>query len=150
MRFSIGHHDPVVHRRRHRLGRAFAVVVIVWSLIRTWIVWAMVGRYGLDPYLYFALDLSSATVAAFATPRMVFHFVDDRLRRALSWGIFNLVAFVVPDAYLFVGTHRLPWPLVMMVCTMVSATFAATAVGVRRRVRMVRAEQAAALAVVGT
>lgn len=138
VRFAVGHHDPVVHRRRHAMSGSFAVVVLAWSFVRTAVVWAMVGGYGLNPWLYLLLDLSSASVAAIATPRMVFHFVDDRLRRAAWWAGFNLAAFLLPDAYLFLGTRRLPLPLVLMVCTMVGVALVVTVLGLRRRVRAVR------------
>ena len=68
-------------------------------LVRTAIVWAAVGDYGLNPWLYLVLDLISASVDAVSTPRMVIRFVDDQYRKALQWAAVSLAAFVLPDVY---------------------------------------------------
>ena len=51
------HHDTATIRRRRRLSNTWALFVIGWSIIRTLIVWAAVGDYGLNPWLYLVLDL---------------------------------------------------------------------------------------------
>lgn len=135
MRLSLRHHDHAVQRRRERVGRAWAILVLLWSVARTLLVWATVGGYGLNPWLYFALDLASASVAAVATPRMICHFVDERRRRAASWAGFNLGAFLVPDAYIVLGSRRLPTTLLLLVCVVVTATLTTAIIGVRRKVR---------------
>ena len=39
---------------------------------------------------------------------MVLRFIDDRYKSAFKWGIVSLVAFVIPDIYIFEGTRTLP------------------------------------------
>ena len=60
MPLALHHHDPATLARRKLLSRTWAGVVVGWSLIRTLIVWAAVGDYGLNPWIYLAIDLASA------------------------------------------------------------------------------------------
>lgn len=89
-------HDAETLQRRKRLSRTWAGIVVVWSLIRTVIVWAAVGDYGLNPWIYLSLDLSSAIVDVLTTPRMVLSFIDDHFKQAIKWAFISLVAFIVP------------------------------------------------------
>jgi len=134
-------HDEATLRRRKHLSRTWAIIVVAWSLVRTVIVWAAVGDYGLNPWVYLALDLAAATVDAFTTPRMVLSFIDDRFKQAVKWAVISLVVFVIPDFYIFFGTRKLPHHLIVMLCLIIGLTLAVGVVGVVRRVRRGRAER---------
>ena len=41
------------------IARSWAGIVIAWAVIRTFIVWAAVGDYGLNTWIYLAIDLAS-------------------------------------------------------------------------------------------
>jgi hypothetical protein len=132
-------HDEATLRRRKHLSRTWAGIVVIWSLVRTVIVWAAVGEYGLNPWVYLALDLGAATVDAFTTPRMVLSFIDDRFKQAVKWAVISLVVFIIPDVYIFVGTRKLPHHLIIIVCSIIGLTLAAGVWGVVRRIRKGRA-----------
>ncbi len=134
-------HDAETLQRRKRLSRTWAGIVVVWSLIRTGIVWAAVGDYGLNPWIYLSLDLSSAIVDAFTTPRMVLSFIDDHFKQAIKWAFISLVAFIVPDLYIFLGTRTLPTRIIVVVCLIIGLTLTIGVIGVVRRVRRGRNER---------
>ena len=83
-------HSKETMRRRRRLSNTWAGVVLGWAFIRTLLVWAAVGDYGLNPWIYLAIDVSSAVVDALTTPRMVLNFIDERYRAAAGWGLIAL------------------------------------------------------------
>lgn len=145
MPLTLHHHDPATLARRKVLVRTWAGIVIGWSLIRTLIVWAAVGDYGLNPWIYLVIDLASACVDAVTTPRMVLCFVDDQYRKAVRWALISLVAFIVPDLYIFIGTRELPTRIIVVVCAIISVTLAVGVIGVMRKVRAGRAAKMAAL-----
>ena len=134
-------HDAETLQRRRRLSRTWAGIVVVWSLIRTVIVWAAVGDYGLNPWIYLSLDLSSAIVDAFTTPRMVLSFIDDHFKQAIKWAFISLVAFIVPDLYIFLGTRTLPTRIIVVVCLIIGLTLTVGVIGVVRRIRRGRNER---------
>ena len=138
---ALKHHDPAVLARRKVLARSWAAVVIGWAVIRTLIVWAAVGDYGLNPWLYLVLDLVSATIDAVSTPRMVIRFVDDQYRKALQWALISLAAFVMPDIYIFAGTRTLPRKLIAIIVAVITVTLLAAVIAVLRKVRKGREVQ---------
>jgi hypothetical protein len=122
MPLALHHHDPATLARRKVLVRTWAGLVIGWAVIRTLIVWAAVGDYGLNPWIYLAIDVASACVDAVTTPRMVLAFVDDQYKSAFKWAVISLVAFIVPDLYIFIGTRELPTRIIVIVCVIISLT----------------------------
>lgn len=134
-------HDAETLQRRKRLSRTWAGIVVVWSLIRTVIVWAAVGDYGLNPWIYLSLDLSSAIVDVLTTPRMVLSFIDDHFKQAIKWAFISLVAFIVPDLYIFLGTRTLPTRIIVVVCLIIGLTLTVGVIGVVRRIRRGRNER---------
>jgi hypothetical protein len=121
--------------------------MLAWSFTRTLLVWAAVGDYGLNPWIYLAIDLCSAVTDAITTPRMVISFIDDRYPQAAGWGLIALVAFIIPDVYIFLGTRRLPGSLIVIICAVIGATLLIGIVGVLRKIHKGRAERAAAVVV---
>ncbi len=145
MPLALHHHDPATLARRKVLVRTWAGLVIGWAIIRTLIVWAAVGDYGLNPWIYLAIDLASACVDAITTPRMVLSFVDDQYKSAAKWALISLVAFIIPDLYIFIGTRELPTRIIVVVCVIISITLSVGVIGVARKVRAGRAAKAAAV-----
>lgn len=127
------------------LSRTWAGVVVAWSLIRTLIVWAAVGDYGLNPWIYLAIDLSSACVDAITTPRMVLSFIDDHFRKATKWAFISLGAFIVPDLYIFLGTRTLPKRIIVLIVAIIVVTLTVGVFGIVRKIRVGRAARRACL-----
>jgi hypothetical protein len=137
-------HDAETLQRRKRLSRTWAGIVVAWSIIRTIIVWAAVGDYGLNPWIYLSLDLGAAIIDAMSTPRMVLSFIDDQYKRAFKWAVISLGVFVVPDIYIFFGTRKLPKTVIVVLCLIIGATLAIAVFGVVRKIQKGRAERSLA------
>jgi hypothetical protein len=134
-------HSPATLLRRRRLSNTWAGFVVSWSFIRTLLVWAAVGDYGLNPWIYLAIDLSCSIVDAITTPRMVLNFIDERYRSALWWGLIALAVFIIPDLYIFLCTRTLPTKLIVLICTIIGATLTIGIAGVIRKIHRGRTER---------
>lgn len=121
--------------RRRRLSITWAVIVVTWSLIRAVVVWAGLSQYGVNPWAYLVIDLASAGVDAFTTPKFVLALIDGKFRDAAKWGSFTLLAFVVPDIYIFKTTHELPRMVVVIICIVIAISLTVAVVGVVAKVR---------------
>ena len=141
MPFALKHHDPETLQRRKVLSRTWAGIVVAWAAIRTIIVWAALGDYGINPWIYLSIDLASAAVDAISTPRMVLSFVDDHYKQACKWALLTLVAFIIPDLYIFLGTKTLPKKVIIVLCLIILATLVIGVVSVVRKIRKGRAER---------
>lgn len=141
MPFALHHHDSETLQRRRRLSRTWAGIVVAWAGIRTIIVWAALHDYGINPWIYLSLDLASAITDAITTPRMVLDFIDDRFKRAVKWALISLVAFIIPDLYIFLGTRTLPKRIIVALILIILITLAVGVIAVVRKVRKGRAER---------
>ena len=138
------HHSAETLHKRLVLTRVWAGVVIVWSVLRTIIIWAALGDYGFNPWIYLAIDLVCATIDAITTPRMLLYFIDSRYKLAVKWFVVSLVAFVIPDVYIFVGTRSLPGQVIVVLCSVIFVMSALAAISIIRKIRKGRAELARA------
>lgn len=136
-------HDAETQRKRKSVTRAWAIAVMSWAFVRTLIVWAALGGYGLNPWIYLVIDLCCAAIDAFTTPKMVLDFIDGHYWAAVGWAVVSLVAFLTPDAYIFFGTRSLPPSLVIIVAAVIGITMSAAVISVMRKVRAGRSELAA-------
>jgi hypothetical protein len=133
------HHSVETLRKRQLLSRLWATVVVAWAVIRTAIIWAALSDYGFNPWIYVSIDLVCTTVDAVTTPHMVLRFIDERYKSAVAWGIVSLVAFVIPDIYIFVGTRTLPTNVIVILVSVITAMLCLAVFGVIRKVRKGRA-----------
>jgi hypothetical protein len=129
------HHSVETLRKRQLLSRLWAVVVVAWAVIRTVIIWAAVGDYGFNPWIYVSIDLVCTTIDAVTTPHMVLRFIDERYKSAVKWGIVSLVAFVIPDVYIFVGTRTLPTNVIVVLCAVIGSMSCIAVYSIVRKVR---------------
>jgi hypothetical protein len=127
--------DADKQRKRAAVSRAWAIAVMSWAFVRTLIVWAALGDYGLNPWVYLVIDLCCAAIDAVTTPRMVLNFIDGHYRSAVGWAVVSLVAFLTPDAYIFLGTRSLPVKLVIIVAIIIGITMSAAVISVLRKIR---------------
>lgn len=137
-------HSEATLRRRRRLSLTWAGLAISWALVRATVAWAVLGDYGLNPWIYLAIDLASACIDAYTTPRMVISFVDRQYKQAVIWATASLVVFIIPDLYLFVGTGRLPHRVIFIMVGIITLTFSLAVLSVVRKVRQARRDRAAA------
>ena len=122
-------------RRRRRLSMTWAIVVVLWSLVRAVVVWAALSEYGVNPWAYRAIDLASAAVDGFTTPRFVLALIDTKYHDAAKWGSLTLLAFVVPDIYIFKTTHELPRMVVVVICIVIAVSLTVAVLGIVAKVR---------------
>ena len=128
-------HDQETQRKRRSVSRVWAIAVMTWAFLRTLIVWAALGDYGLNPWVYLVIDLCCAAIDAYTTPRMVLDFIDGHYRSAIRWAVVSFVAFLTPDAYIFFGTRTLPVKLVIIVACVIGVTLSAAVISVLRKIR---------------
>jgi hypothetical protein len=135
-------HSAETLRKRLVLTRVWAGFVIAWAVIRTIVIWAALGDYGFNPWIYLSIDLVCATTDAITTPRMVLYFIDDRYKLAIRWALISLVAFVIPDIYIFAGTRTLPTRVIVILCSVILVMTLLAVISVVRKIRKGRAVRA--------
>ena len=119
--------------RSRRLEIAWIAVVVLYGIGRSLVVWKMLAKYGVNPLIYFVIDVGSSWPYGLATARLVQSAVRHDGEKAIKWGVLAAATFVTPDIYLVATLHRAP-KYVYGVIAVIAASLGVLAVlGVRRQ-----------------
>jgi len=91
-------------------GRSWAVGIIVFSAARALIAWPTLGRYGVDPWAFLAVDLLTAPPYGIGQAVTV-KILRDRTRAprdALGWAAVVVASFLAPYVYIFLASGSMP------------------------------------------
>ncbi len=91
-------------------GRAWAIGIILFSAARALIAWPTLGRYGVNPWVFLAVDIVTAPPygVAQAVTVMVLRDRNRPQRDAWGWALVVIVMFLAPYGYILVSSGELP------------------------------------------
>ena len=92
------------------VGKAWIVGVFGYSLLRALIVWPTLGDYGVNPWIFLAIDVGTAWPYAYGQVRVVNEGRARNWSGMQLWSVIALAAFVAPYAYI-VGAGSGDMPL---------------------------------------
>lgn len=91
-------------------GRAWAIGIVLFSAARALLAWPALGRYGVDPWIFLAIDLVTALPYGIAQALTV-KILRDKDRPpsdSAPWAILVVVTFLLPYAYIFMSSGSMP------------------------------------------
>ena len=106
--------------KRRLLERLWIVVVVAYGAGRAFVVWKALGKYGVNPWVYLALDVTSSWPNAVATARLVTSVIDRKFDRARLWAILAAITFLLPDLYILVAARHVPTEVYAIIISIVS------------------------------
>lgn len=118
-------------------GRAWSVGVIAFSLARALIAWPTLGRYGVDPWIFLALDIVTAPPYGVGQAVTV-KILRDQSRRPLDaapWALVVAVMFFAPYAYIFLASGDMPVVATLIVLAWMALFGIAAVIRMRRQIR---------------
>jgi hypothetical protein len=89
-----------------RLGIAWTVALVVYSAARALVVGPTLGPYGVDPWVFLALDVGSAFPLASGQVYLVLALRQRNPGLVQRWTAVVAAAFLAPYAYLLLGAAR--------------------------------------------
>lgn len=91
-------------------GRAWAVGIVGFSLARALIAWPTLGRYGVSPWWFLALDIVTAPPYGIgqAVTVKILRETDRDPRDAAPWAFLVAAMFFAPYAYIFAVSGEMP------------------------------------------
>lgn len=119
---------------------------LVYSAVRITLVHTFLGPYGLNIWLYAAVDLGSTVPYAIGSARAVGALVDGERGRAVRWGLLTATSYVLPDLTIVLTTRRVPLSTYLVLAVVLSTAGSLAVTRIRREVRSSRAEREAAAA----
>jgi hypothetical protein len=90
------------------IERWWIAIVIAWDVIKTFAVDKTFAKYGVNPYVYFAIVISIAVPYAISTAKMFFAIVVNHWRNASIYGGIAMVLHFIPDIYILITAKSAP------------------------------------------
>lgn len=93
--------------------RTWLILVIAWAFIRAIFINNFFGRYGVNAWGYFAVDLTSAIPYAIYSGRVVINFLDKNWLKFRRNGLLAGIFFYIPDIYVLIYAKEVPMSLLV-------------------------------------
>ena len=94
--------------RDKRAQHTWLALVLAWVVIRTLVIRDVFGAYGVNPWIYFLIDLCSAIPYGILSGRAVVNFLDKNWVSFRRNSFFTLFFFYMPDMYVLSTAEELP------------------------------------------
>ena len=120
--------------------RIWVLLVVIYGIGKSIVVWHTLGKYGVNALLYFLFDIGAAVPYGIATARVVIYGLARDWGRVRSWGLIAVVTHFIPDIYIFAVLNEPP-PLLVDGLIFVIALF--TIIAVIGVIRQIQAKKAA-------
>jgi hypothetical protein len=131
-------------RRRRQLEILWVSLTVLYGLGRAVVVGVTLGRYGVNPWIYAAIDAATSVPLGLGTARATTAAIDRRWKAFREWTFLAAVAFIAPDVSIFVmGGGRLPRVVFLIVGAVVLVTASLAIREGRLKVREGRRERLA-------
>jgi hypothetical protein len=115
--------------------RLWILLVVIYGVGKSIVVWHTLGKYGVNALLYFIFDIGAAIPYGIATARVVIYGLVRDWPRVRIWGAIALVTHFIPDIYIFAVLNEPP-PLLVDGLVFVLGLFTVVAIiGVVRQVQ---------------
>jgi len=95
-------------RHQHLVERIWILLVVIWGCIKAVVIRDVFGKYGINTWVYLAIDLAIAIPYALSTARIVIFALEKQWQKAWPYGIAAIIFHFIPDIYILAGTHSVP------------------------------------------
>lgn len=123
----------MIAQRKKLFSYAWLVAVMLWCVIRIGVVSVWLSQYGVNTSVFAVIEIVSSVIYGVASARTVLALVGKRRRNALLWGLASVVAYLVPDVYVFSAGRSLPLLSYVVIITLIVVLGSVGILDVRRR-----------------
>ena len=121
--------------RRPQFERVWIFISVAYGGLRAALVWKFLRKYGVNPYVFGAVEFTSAAIYGKSSAQVVVAVIDGTWVRLRSWLPVALLAYFAPDSYVLLSAGRLPSDMVAILLAVVCVTLVLTGVGVASQIR---------------
>ena len=123
--------------------RIWASTIILYTFVATFVVWKALHKYGVNPYIFFVIDLITSWFYGLASARLVVAIIHKRWSETQKWGWLSALNFMLPQIYILVVARRVPHDVYVIIYSVIGVMVAFAVVGVVSQIRVARREKMA-------
>lgn len=94
--------------RTKGVQRGWLFLVLSWTVFRSVVVKDVFGKYGVNPWGYFLIDLASGIPYALLSARLVVRYLEKNWRSTFKYGLATVVTFYIPDFFIILTAKEVP------------------------------------------
>jgi hypothetical protein len=103
--------------RQSLIEKLWASTIVLYSFAATIIVWRGLHKYGVNPLLFFVIDVCTSWPYGIATARVVAKVFERDWRSVQKWSWIAAICFVTPQIYVLSASHHAPRDVYLIVIT---------------------------------
>jgi len=88
--------------------RLWVLLVVIYGVGKSIVVWHTLGKYGVNALLYLVFDVGAAIPYGLATARVVIYGLARDWPRVRTWGLIAIITHFIPDIYIFAVLREPP------------------------------------------
>jgi len=128
-------------RRQTFWERLWASTIVLYTFGATFVVWKALHKYGVNPYIFFVVDLITSWFYGLASARLVVALLHKRWSETQKWGWLSALNFMLPQIYILVSARHVPRDVYIIIYSVIGVMVAFAIVGVATQLRAARKEK---------
>ena len=118
--------------------RIWASTIVLYTFAATFIVWKALHKYGVNPYLFFVIDLITSWFYGVASARLVVAVIKKRWSETQKWGWLSAINFALPQIYILLSARRVPRDVYLIIYSVIGALVAFALIGIGSQIKAAR------------
>ena len=123
--------------------RIWASTIVLYTFAATFVVWTALHKYGVNPYLFFVIDLITSWFYGLSSARFVVAVIHKRWSEIQRWGWLSALNFMLPQVYILVSANHVPKDVYIIIFSVIGVMVAFAVLGVVSQIRVARREESA-------
>jgi uncharacterized membrane protein YhaH (DUF805 family) len=128
----------VISKRQKFWERIWASTIVLYTFAATFVVWKALHKYGVNPYLFFVIDLITSWFYGIASARLVVAVIKRRWSETQKWGWLSAINFMLPQVYILVSARRVPRDVYLIIYSVIGVLIAFALMGILSQIRAAR------------
>lgn len=126
----------MVSQRRKTIRTTALLVVLLYVVLRFFVVQATLEEYGVNSFIFLLIDVTTAIFYVLGIEELVWALkVKLSLTRIMVWGTVAVIAFAAPYVYLYAAGQAMPASIFIGLGIIIGLLGVNAFVAIRRRVR---------------
>lgn len=118
--------------------RIWASTIVLYSFAATFVVWKTLHKYGVNPYIFFVIDLITSWFYGVASARLVVAVIKRRWSETQKWGWLSAINFALPQFYILLSARRVPRDVYLIIYSVIGALVAFALIGIWSQIKAAR------------
>ena len=118
--------------------RIWASTIVLYTFVATFVVWKALRKYGVNPYIFFVIDLITSWIYGISSARLVVAVIKRRWSQTQKWGWLSAINFILPQVYILLSARRVPRDVYLIIYSVIGVLIVFALVGIGSQIRVAR------------